>query len=63
MDKWHKKQTEALSKIINPKWRYADVGAALGEMNDFLMPLMDKGHLFEASPKNFKYLEKIFDIK
>ena len=57
MDKWHKKQTEALSKIINPKWRYADVGAALGEMNDFLMPLMDKGHLFEASPKNFKYLE------
>ena len=58
MDKWHKKQTEALSKIINPKWRYADVGAALGEMNDFLMPLMDKGHLFEASPKNFKYLER-----
>ena len=57
MDKWHKKQTEALSKIIDSKWHYADVGAALGEMNDFLMPLMDKGYLFEASPNNFKYLE------
>ena len=58
MDEWHEKQTEALSKIIDSKWCYADVGAAFGEMTDYLMPLMDQGYLFEASPKNFKYLER-----
>jgi FkbM family methyltransferase len=58
MDEWHVKQLNTLSKLIQPNWHFADVGVARGEMTDLLLPLMDKGHLFEADPFSYSQLEK-----
>jgi|TARA_R110002020_G_scaffold238255_3_gene450718 FkbM family methyltransferase len=55
---WVDTQHQALSKLIQPDWHYADVGACIGEMSDFLWPKMKMGHLFEPSPANYERLRR-----
>ena len=55
---WVEAQHNALSRLIQPEWHYADVGACIGEMTDFLWPKMKMGHLFEPSPSNFDHLSR-----
>jgi FkbM family methyltransferase len=55
---WMDIQCDSLSRLIRPEWHYADIGACVGEMTDFLWPKMERGHLFEASPLNYEFLVK-----
>jgi len=55
---WIENQTRHLSRLIKSEWHFADIGACVGEMTDFLSPKMKMGHLFEASPLNYEFLVK-----
>jgi len=61
---WIAAQHKALSKVVKPDWHFADVGACIGEISDFLIPKTEKGHIFEPSPRNYQYLaEKYSNLK
>ncbi len=55
---WVNTQSGPLSRLIKSEWHFADIGACIGEMTDFLWPKMEIGHLFEASPSNYEFLIK-----
>jgi len=61
---WITAQHNALSKVVKPDWHFADVGACIGEISDFLLPKTEKGYIFEPSPRNYQYLtEKYATLK
>ena len=55
---WIQNQSQRLSRLIQSQWHFADIGACVGDMTDFLLPKMKMGHLFEASPLNYQFLIK-----
>jgi|10_taG_2_1085330.scaffolds.fasta_scaffold67666_1 FkbM family methyltransferase len=57
---WIIKQRESISKLSQPDWHYADVGACKGEILTSLLGLMDKGYAFEPNPTNYARLSQQF---
>lgn len=60
MEEWQYKQIESLKKIIQPDWRYIDIGGARGEMLQFFVSSMSGGYAFEPQPENHYYLTQTF---
>lgn len=58
---WIEAQQNALARLIKPDWHFADIGACVGKMSDFLIPQMERGHIFEPSPRNYAYLTQKYD--
>ena len=59
---WIDTQAEHLSDLIQPEWHYADIGACVGDMTDFLWPRMKMGHIFEPSPINCNLLSQKYSF-
>jgi len=55
---WLNNQSKYLSDLIQPEWHYADIGACVGDITDFLYPKMHMGYIFEPSPFNCDFLRQ-----
>lgn len=60
MDDWHVKQINAIKRVINPTWDYADVGACQGEILQYLFQTMQHGYAFEPDTENYDFLYSKF---
>lgn len=59
MDEWVIKQIEAISKVIQPDWHFADVGACRGELLQYFQSAMNYGYAFEPDEENCNYLQTL----
>ncbi len=53
MEEWQYKQINALKQIIQPNWKYIDIGASTGELLEYFVAAMDYGYAFEPDPNNY----------
>jgi FkbM family methyltransferase len=59
---WTDRQSEPISRFIQPEWHYADIGACVGDTTDFLWPKMERGYIFEPSSINCDFLRQKYSF-
>jgi FkbM family methyltransferase len=59
MDEWVIRQIQGISRVIQPDWHYADIGACRGELLHYFQQVMSYGYAFEPDNENHDYLRSV----